>query len=126
MQVEEGQIFELHFTAFEIECEYDHLTITDGDGTILMAKSCGTILPADITSTTNIVNLLFSSYSVQLSLEDNRRRDNLAGWKLDWRSVEPGECQQHVSLLSDSLSLPLDNGGLVSIDVLLNNTIWLG
>ena len=111
LQVEQGQIFELHFTAFEIECKYDHLTITDGDGTILMEKSCGTILPANITSTTNIINIMFSSYSVQLFLGDDRRSKKLTGWKLSWRSVEPGE--QNVSSLSDSLSLSLDDGGLV-------------
>ena len=113
LQVEEGQIVELNFTAFEIDCKYDHLTITDGDGTILMEKSCGTILPANITSTSNIIILMFNSYSVQLFLGDNRRSEESTGWKLGWRSVEPGECQQHVSSLSDPLSLLLDDGGLV-------------
>ena len=98
VQVEQGLILELQFTAFEIECKYDHLTITDGDGTTLMEKSCGSILPANITSTSNIINLLFSSTSVKLYLSD-RRNDVMTGWSLNWRAVEPGECQPLVLCL---------------------------
>ena len=101
LQVEDGLVLSLQFTAFHIEsdtfqcgvsCACDHLTITDGDGTTLMEKSCGSILPANITSTSNIINLLFSSTSVKLYLSD-RRNDVMTGWSLNWRAVEPGECQ---------------------------------
>ena len=91
VQVKQGLILELQFTAFEIECKYDHLTITDADGTTLMEKSCGSIMPANITSTTNIINALFSSTSVQLYLGD-RRNDAMTGFNVSWRAVEPGVC----------------------------------
>ena len=94
VEVEKGRILELQFTAFEIECKYDHLTITDADGTTLMEKSCGSIMPANITSTTNCINILFSSTSIQLYLGD-RRNDAMTGFNVSWRSIEPGECQRH-------------------------------
>ena len=75
-----------------------------------MEKSCGSIKPANITSTTNTINVLFSSYSVQLYLGD-RRNDVPTGWKVNWRAVEPGEIQRCISFLSSSLSLPLDDEG---------------
>ena len=109
--MKKGLILELQFTAFEIDCKYDHLTITDADGTTLMEKSCGSIKPASITSTTNVINVLFSSYSVKLYLGD-RRNDVPTGWKLNWRAVEPGECQQRISFLLSSVLLPLDDEGL--------------
>ena len=88
IQVEQGLILSLQFTAFDIEshstCPYDHLTITDGDGTTLMEKSCGTTIPADIRSTSNVVNLLFSTdYAATRT-----------GWSVNWNVVTPGECQQ--------------------------------
>ena len=92
VKVNASLILQLNFTAFEIDCKYDHLTIMDADGTTLMEKSCGSIKPANITSTTNIINVLFSSYSVQLYLGD-RRNDVTTGWSVNWRAVEPGECQ---------------------------------
>ena len=88
IQVEEGLILSLQFTAFDIHesssgsC-YDHLTIMDGDGTTLMEKSCGSTIPADIRSTGNIVKLVFSTSSV------NTR----PGWSVSWSAVTPGECQ---------------------------------
>ena len=87
IQVEEGLVLSLQFTAFDIEahstCFFDHLTITDGDGTTLMEKNCGNTLPPAITSTSNIVKLVFIT-------------DNLVtrpGWSLSWSAVTPGECQ---------------------------------
>ena len=118
IQVERGLVISLHFTYFDIEVQYnfdyeeneydyeyiigcsDHLTITDGDGTTLMEKSCGSTyegnvnvggqslgssLPAAIRSTSNIVNLLFST--------DNYDGGN-SGWSVNWSAVTPGECQQ--------------------------------
>ena len=115
MQVEEGLIISLQFTVFNIEdggstCAYDHLTITDGDGTTLMEKSCGSTsdgnvligdqsigssLPANITSSSNIVKMVFST--------DNYDGGN-SGWSVTWRAVTPGECQQHVWIFLDHLS----------------------
>ena len=87
IQVEQGLILSLQFTAFDIEshstCAYDHLTIMDGDGTTLMEKSCGSFLPADIRSTSNIVKLVFITDSV----------DTRPGWSVSWSAVTPGECQ---------------------------------
>ena len=88
IEAEQGRILSLQFTAFDIEdgyntCDWDHLTITDGDGTTLMEKSCGTTLPSDITSTSNIVNLVFSSDS----------GTTRPGWSVSWSAVTPGECQ---------------------------------
>ena len=120
IQVEQGLILSLQFIAFDIEaeydydfeeydidyesftCPYDHLTITDGDGTTLMEKSCGTTIPADIRSTSNIVNLLFITSSEQTS----------TGWSVSWSAVTSGECQQHLwmfpvnfSIIDDALYL---------------------
>ena len=83
--MEQGLIVSLQFTAFSIEaardCRYDGLTITDGDGTILMEKSCGSELPADILSRSNIVDLYFNTDgSVTMS-----------GWSVSWSAVTPGE-----------------------------------
>ena len=88
----------LQFTAFQIEAEYDydyetyeydyesvnfcydHLTILDGDGTTLMEKSCGSSLPAAITSRTNSVTLIFST-------DDSYAK---TGWSVNWTAVTPG------------------------------------
>ena len=100
IQVEQGLIISLQFIAFDIEaqydyeeyesdyesftCPYDHLTITDGDGTTLMEKSCGNSLPAAIRSTSNIVNLVFIT----------SRSGTSSGWSVNWSAVTPGECQK--------------------------------
>ena len=104
IEVEQGLILSLQFTAFDIEAEYDydydtyeydyesiigchdHLTIMDGDGTTLMEKSCSKSLPADIRSTSNVVNLVFIS----------NHRSTRTGWSVSWSAVTPGECQQHL------------------------------
>ena len=82
--MEEGLVISLQFTAFDIEshstCEYDHLKITDGDGTTLMENSCGFSLPPDITSTTNIVKIFFSTNG----------DTSMPGWSVSWVAVTPG------------------------------------
>ena len=88
IEVEQGLILFLAFSAFDIyssssgSCK-DHLTITDGDGTTLMEKSCGSSLPAAITSITNMIKVVFSTDS----------EDTESGFSLSWTSVTPGECQ---------------------------------
>ena len=91
IQVEQGMVVSLDFTAFNIEyhrtCRYDHLTVMDGDGTTLMEKSCGTSLPANIRSRSNIVKLSFGTDgSVTKS-----------GWSVRWTAVASGECQLHIN-----------------------------
>ena len=93
IQVEQSLVIFLQFTAFDIEvggssCPYDHLTITDGDGTTLMEKSCGSSLPADITSTSNNVTILFITDS----------HVTMTGWSVSWSAVTSGECQQHACM----------------------------
>ena len=113
IQVEQGLIISIQFTSFSVQyggssCAYDHLTITDGDGTTLMEKSCGhsysnvviggqsqygSSSPPAITSKTNLVNLVFSTdYSV-----------TYPGWSVSWRAVTPGECQLVLKSLIKSL-----------------------
>ena len=93
IMVDQGMVISLQFTKFDVYssdvylmftttvCK-DYLSITDGDGTLLMEETCGTSLPDNITSTSNIVQLHFKS-----SYEDN----NMRGWSLQWRTVVPGK-----------------------------------
>ena len=106
IQVEQGLIISLQFTAFDIDnacdtneltCPCDYLTITDGDGTTLMENSCGSTssdiyvggqsigstLPANITSTSNIVMLKF--------VTDAATYSTYSGWSVSWSAVTPGE-----------------------------------
>ena len=102
----------LKFTAFDIEhrsyCQdtrydhYDYLKIMDGDGTTLMGGSCGSTvagnvlvggqslgssLPADITSRSNVVKLVFNT----------SKYNSRSGWSVSWRAVEPGEYFEYVN-----------------------------
>ena len=112
IQVEQGLIISLEFTAFYIEdhsnCLFDHLTITDGDGTTLMEKSCGTgasiviggehigfsfSLPPAIRSRTNSVKLVFTTNGIS----------GYPGWVVRWLAVSPGDCQQHVWIFLENI-----------------------
>ena len=136
-------VISLQFSAFDILVDYeydweyyeydydsiigcfDHLTITDGDGTTLMERSCGSssggdiligdqsmdsTLPPDITSKSNIVKLVFST-----DVWTTR-----TGWSVSWSAVAPGECQQHVWIFLDhfsnslSLTIMVDNALSIS------------
>ena len=85
IEVEQGLILSLTFSAFDIylsgSCRRDHLTITDGDGTTLMEKSCGSSLPAAITSISNMIRLHFSTDDSGTS----------TGWNVSWTAVTTGE-----------------------------------
>ena len=74
----------LQFTAFNIEshsnCAFDYLTITEGNGTTLMGKTCGSNLPPNITSATNIVKILFRTNA----------KGTGNGWSVRWSSARPG------------------------------------
>ena len=122
IQVGQGLVISLQFTAFDIDpswsdppaCRYGYMTITDGDGTTLMEKSCGptsdgnivrgdqktmrwvvdsSSLPPNITSTSNVVKLVF----VTGSLSTTR-----TGWSLSWSAVTPGESQKYVRIILDN------------------------
>ena len=93
--VEQGLILSLQFTAFDIvphpACDFDNLKIADGDGTILMEKSCGSSdgnvviggesigssLPPAIRSRSNTINLVFITDGSVAG----------TGWSISWRAV---------------------------------------
>ena len=84
IEVEEGLIVVMQFTAFHVDfsstwCD-DYVTIKNGDGTTLMEKTCGSSLPAAVTSTSNRVEIYFHTDSI----------DSYSGWRLTWRAVTPG------------------------------------
>ena len=109
IEVEEGLIISLQFTAFDIEpyftCGYDHLTITDGDGTTLMDSSCGFsccpswsnyFQPPIITTRSNRVEIFFHT----------DRSGSSSGWSLSWSAVTPGE--KALMLNSSRICHPFD------------------
>jgi len=72
VSVSDGNVIELTFTAFAIEahesCGYDWLMVVDGDGTVLLDKTCGSEKPNKITSKTKSITVkFFSDSSVSLS-----------------------------------------------------------
>ena len=68
----------IHFTVFATAGDY--LSITDGDGTTLMGRTSGYSKPANITSKTNVVKLLFTT-------NEHHPR---TGWSVNWSAVTPG------------------------------------
>lgn len=86
-----GKIIKVTFVDFDVEddstCRYDHVTATDGDGTELMAKTCGAQTPPPFTSKTNKVNFhLKTDYSV-------RRKGFRVTWEEVGDRVTSGELQ---------------------------------
>ena len=80
-------LLSLHFTSiFNIHCLFDSLSITDGDGTLLLENSCGSSLPAAITSKSNTVDIKF--------VTGNSGSDNRNGWKLLWSALTQGKMMQ--------------------------------
>ena len=84
IDVEEGLVVAMQFSAFDVQyestCLFDHVTIKNGDGTTLMEKTCGSSLPAAVTSTSNRVEIYFHT----------DYWDSYSGWRLTWRAVTPG------------------------------------
>ena len=90
IEVEEGLVVAMQFTAFAVESVswtytcFDHVTIKNGDGTTLMEKTCGSSLPAAVTSTSNIVEIYFHTDDYHWG------SGSYSGWRLTWRAVTPG------------------------------------
>ena len=104
IQVEQGKVLSLEFTAFDIDfdpvlcdlnCNCDHVTIKDGDGTTLMGKTCGSSLngtaifegrligsslPPVIVSRTNSIGIFFKTGSLAAK----------SGWSANWKAEAPG------------------------------------
>ena len=110
IQVESGKVVRLDFTHFAVysdpseqlvagqssECQiWDHVKITDGDGTALMDMSCGSsledphspryFLPPTMTTRSNTVEIFFRTYDI-----DNVDFGKDSGWSLSWSAVTPG------------------------------------
>ena len=79
IKVKEGLVVFLRFTVFALDGG-DYLSITDGDGTTLMARKSGYSLPAKITSRTNTVKLLFTT---------SEAHPRAGGWSVTWSAVTP-------------------------------------
>ena len=79
----------LQFTAFDVEsdydCRYDNLVIVDGDRTTLMEKMCGTTLPSDVVSKSNIVKLHFTTDG------DTTK----PGWRVTWTARKSGSLENN-------------------------------
>ena len=90
IQVKEGMAIILDFSEFDIQfhgessCDWDNLTITDGDGTTLLKESCGIKKPPRITSSTNTVHILFQT-------DETITR---TGWRISWTAMTPGKTQK--------------------------------
>ena len=115
--VRKGWVILLEFTAFEVfyydshHACYDYLKIMDGDGTILLEKSCGTgsvvtggivhnySLPPSITSSSNTVDIFFHTNNI------NTR----SGWKISWqcRTRTGGECTGTPGMLLSTASVAI-------------------
>jgi len=82
--VAEGKTVLIKFTAFDVEshssCRYDYVGIIDGDSTVLLNKTCGTTIPAEIHSKTNWVKVIFHT----------DHSETRSGWKLTWSLTSTG------------------------------------
>ena len=78
IEVENGKRIHIKFTNFSVEnsnsCQFDYVLVEDGDGTILMEKTCGSNLPPDVISRTNTVKVIF----------DTDVSSVRTGWKLEY------------------------------------------
>jgi len=77
--VKEGRLVQIKFVHFDVaktfRCRGDYLKITDGDGTILMDRTCGFNLPPVIFSRTHAVFVTFNTDG----------QGAKTGWKLEWK-----------------------------------------
>ena len=110
LEVESGKILRLEFTHFSVEyastCMFDYVKIIDGDGTILMDKSCGFssrdpsdsgyFQPPTITTRTNRVKIFFHTDG-----SGSTDGSTTTGWSLSWSAVTSG--------LKDLIQLALES-----------------
>merc|ERR1711936_594083 len=80
----EDDTFLITFLDFDLEsdssCDYDYLIIKDGDGSVLLPKTCGSTKPEPIKSNTNTTEITFSSD------KDFTRK----GFSLKWETISTG------------------------------------
>ena len=92
----EGKVIQVTFQKVDIEshrtCRYDYVMARDGDGTVLMQKTCGSrkTPPAAFTSRTNKVEIIFHS----------DRSVNRKGFQLSWKEVDQGQGEAKGILMS--------------------------
>jgi len=81
MSIDEGSRISLTFTNFRLEeiwgCWFDWVQVEDGDGTELMARTCGTELPGSLESRTNRIVVKFHSDG---SINDS-------GFRAEWEPI---------------------------------------
>ena len=87
IRVAAGKVVKINFTAFDIEsngarCPWDHLSILDSDGTVLLDKACGIREPFTICSQTSEVYFTFITDCIVAR----------PGWRAVWSEVEETEC----------------------------------
>ena len=65
IEVANASIIKISIDDMELEsndvCRYDYIEIEDGDGTVLLDKTCGSRHPAEIVSQTNTVKVIFKT-----------------------------------------------------------------
>ena len=115
IEVESGKILRLEFTSFAVwvcdNCACDYVKVTDGDGKILMDKSCGDsstspsssdyFQPPVIVTNTNTVEISFHTDG----------SNTKPGWSLSWVAVTPG---LKALLATSTLSFLFDPSSLLS------------
>ena len=69
---------EISFSHFATEKGCDFVSITDGDGTVLLSRASGNSIPRNITSQTNKVVVEFQTDGTKV----------FPGWKLHWQGQE--------------------------------------
>lgn len=104
LKAESGEILRLEFTDFHVNsqvlgtCRFDYVTITDGDGTLLMDKTCGQppFLPPVIMTLTNTVEVHFYTDTNGAGY----------GWSLSWAAVTPGLFANSAVLAAYCITFP--------------------
>ena len=83
LTVAEGSVVEISFTDFLLEAKTDCSTadwveVLDGDGTVLLKKSCGSTNPGKVTSKTKLCKIKFHSDGTY----------NYKGFRAEWKAVK--------------------------------------
>merc|ERR1711962_779048 len=104
--VKEGHRIEIEFKLFKIEedkkgCNFDYVSIIDGDGKVLLDKSCGKIenVPKSVISKTNQVTIIFIS--------DENVVDG--GFYLTWKEISDTNHRttQTIKTIENTKNVPL-------------------